>query len=313
MAPFTQDFRRAQQRMPAIPATIPAIDFTWEAARKGEFFYEFQLLRSLDEDIMGHPTINVPPLGSIPAERSVVRVSFPCRGSRDGVAAFRAIVHVIEQGGDVILATPENAVFFKVCKKAGCHRPCRHGGECTKHGVCDCPTGYSGTYCEKALCNTQCLNGGVCISPGVCICPQGYSGPYCDKVNCTCYNGGRCSLLGKCICPLSHTGEHCDQSLCQPECHNGGRCVGPGHCKCSKGYTGDLCSHPICTPRCGIHGVCIHPHVCHCDRGWHGQICDKYDHPNLLVPRAGHKNKPRALPTKVLQVEVTPEDSNYIW
>ncbi|XP_078717299.1 wnt inhibitory factor 1-like [Lampetra fluviatilis] len=34
MAPFTHDFKRAQQRMPAIPSTIPSINFTWQAARE---------------------------------------------------------------------------------------------------------------------------------------------------------------------------------------------------------------------------------------------------------------------------------------
>lgn len=31
MAPFTHDFRKAQQRMPAIPVGIHAMNFTWQA------------------------------------------------------------------------------------------------------------------------------------------------------------------------------------------------------------------------------------------------------------------------------------------
>lgn len=31
MAPFTHDFRKAQQRMPAIPVSIHAMNFTWQA------------------------------------------------------------------------------------------------------------------------------------------------------------------------------------------------------------------------------------------------------------------------------------------
>lgn len=31
MAPFTHDFRKAQQRMPAIPVNIQAMNFTWQA------------------------------------------------------------------------------------------------------------------------------------------------------------------------------------------------------------------------------------------------------------------------------------------
>lgn len=31
MAPFTHDFRKAQQRMPAIPVGIHAMNFSWQA------------------------------------------------------------------------------------------------------------------------------------------------------------------------------------------------------------------------------------------------------------------------------------------
>lgn len=31
MAPFTHDFRKAQQRMPAIPVNIHSMNFTWQA------------------------------------------------------------------------------------------------------------------------------------------------------------------------------------------------------------------------------------------------------------------------------------------
>ncbi|KAK9399662.1 wnt inhibitory factor 1 [Crotalus adamanteus] len=34
MAPFTHDFRKAQQRMPAIPINIQSINFTWQATGK---------------------------------------------------------------------------------------------------------------------------------------------------------------------------------------------------------------------------------------------------------------------------------------
>lgn len=32
MAPFTHDFRKAQQRMPAIPVNIHSMNFTWQAS-----------------------------------------------------------------------------------------------------------------------------------------------------------------------------------------------------------------------------------------------------------------------------------------
>ncbi|ETE58431.1 hypothetical protein L345_15847, partial [Ophiophagus hannah] len=36
MAPFTHDFRKAQQRMPAIPVNIQSMNFTWQATGKVE-------------------------------------------------------------------------------------------------------------------------------------------------------------------------------------------------------------------------------------------------------------------------------------
>ncbi|KAF4792363.1 hypothetical protein TURU_121408 [Turdus rufiventris] len=41
MAPFTHDFRKAQQRMPAIPVGIHAMNFTWQAT--GRVYLEVQL------------------------------------------------------------------------------------------------------------------------------------------------------------------------------------------------------------------------------------------------------------------------------
>jgi len=34
MAPFTHDFRKAQQRMPAIPVNIHHVNFTWQATEQ---------------------------------------------------------------------------------------------------------------------------------------------------------------------------------------------------------------------------------------------------------------------------------------
>ncbi|ELK25745.1 Wnt inhibitory factor 1 [Myotis davidii] len=70
MAPFTHDFRKAQQRMPAIPVNIHSMNFTWQAAGQAEYFYEFLSLRSLDKGIMADPTVNVPLLGTVPHKAS---------------------------------------------------------------------------------------------------------------------------------------------------------------------------------------------------------------------------------------------------
>lgn len=48
---------------------------------------------------------------------SVVQVGFPCVGEHDGVAAFEVTILVMDRGGNIILRTPHNAIFFKTCQK----------------------------------------------------------------------------------------------------------------------------------------------------------------------------------------------------
>ncbi|KAI2665455.1 Wnt inhibitory factor 1 [Labeo rohita] len=181
-------------------------------SQKAEYFYEFQTLRSLDKDIMDDPTVNVPLLGSVPHKASVVQVGFPCRGDQDGVAAFEVTILVMDAGGNIILRTPHNAIFFKTCQRAKCPGGCRNGGYCNERQVCECQDGFYGIHCEKALCSPRCLNGGLCMSPGVCICPPGYFGPSCERANCstTCLNGGTCFHPGKCICAVGFEGSRCE-------------------------------------------------------------------------------------------------------
>ncbi|XP_069485851.1 wnt inhibitory factor 1 isoform X2 [Ambystoma mexicanum] len=212
MAPFTHDFRKAQQRMPAIPVSIQSMNFTWKASGQVEYFYEFLSLRSLDKGIMADPTINIPHLGTVPHKASVVQVGFPCLGNEDGVAAFEVIVIIMNSEGNIILQTPQHAIFFKTC--------------------------------QQALCTPRCMNGGLCVSPGLCICPPGYYGANCDKANCTatCFNGGTCFYPRKCVCLPGFEGEQCEMSRCHQSCRNGGKCIGKNKCKCAKGFQGDLCS-----------------------------------------------------------------------
>ncbi|XP_073411549.1 wnt inhibitory factor 1 isoform X2 [Dendrobates tinctorius] len=285
MAPFTHDFRKAQQRMPAIPVNIQAMNFTWKATGQAEFFYEFLSLRSLDKAIMADPTVNIPLLGTVPHKASVVQVGFPCLGNQDGVAAFEVNIIVMNSEGNVILQTPQNAIFFKTC--------------------------------QQALCMPRCLNGGLCVTPGLCICPPGYYGTNCDKANCTtsCLNGGTCFYPGKCICPSGYEGDQCETSKCQQPCRNGGKCSGKNKCKCSKGYQGDLCSKPVCEPSCGSHGTCIEPNKCQCKEGWNGRYCNKRYGANVMnaMRPTGTKNRQHTPSPKRTEDRHVPPESNYIW
>uniref|UniRef100_A0A8C5S7K1 Wnt inhibitory factor 1 n=1 Tax=Laticauda laticaudata TaxID=8630 RepID=A0A8C5S7K1_LATLA len=187
-----------------------------------EYFYEFLSLRSLDKGIMADPTVNIPLLGIVPHQTSVVQVGFPCLGKQDGVAAFEVTVIVMNSEGTIILQTPQNAIFFKTCQQAECPGGCRNGGFCNERHICECPDGFYGPHCEKALCTPHCMNGGLCIMPGLCICPPGFYGINCNKANCTniCFNGGMCFYPEKCICPAGLEGDQCEISeIPQPTCN----------------------------------------------------------------------------------------------
>ncbi|XP_021097184.1 wnt inhibitory factor 1 isoform X5 [Heterocephalus glaber] len=222
MAPFTHDFRKAQQRMPAIPVNIHSMNFTWQAAGQAEYFYEFLTLRSLDKGIMADPTVNVPLLGTVPHKASVVQVGFPCLGKQDGVAAFEVNVIVMNSEGNTILQTPQNAIFFKTCQQAECPGGCRNGGFCNERRVCECPDGFYGPHCEKANCSTTCFNGGTCFYPGKCICPPGLEGEQCEISKCPqpCRNG----------------------AVCEPGCGAHGTCQEPNKCQCQEGWNGRHCN-----------------------------------------------------------------------
>ncbi|XP_035384229.1 wnt inhibitory factor 1 isoform X1 [Electrophorus electricus] len=319
MAPFTHDFKKAQQRMPAIPVHIHYVNFTWQVTDQAEYFYEFQTLRSFDKDIMDDPTVNVPRLGSVPHKASVVQVGFPCRGDQDGVAAFEVTILVMDGGGNIVLRTPHNAIFFKSCQRAKCPGGCRNGGYCNERQVCECHDGFYGTQCEKALCSPRCMNGGLCMSPGLCGCPPGYYGASCEKANCstTCFNGGTCFHPGKCVCPTGFEGSRCEKSKCRQPCRNGGKCMGKNKCKCSKGYHGDLCSKAVCEPSCGAHGTCLEPNRCQCRDGWHGRHCNKrYRGGSSTIPRpSGPRPKPHTTSERELRVASDtnrPSDTNYV-
>ncbi|XP_070644680.1 wnt inhibitory factor 1 isoform X3 [Bos indicus] len=198
MAPFTHDFRRAQQRMPAIPVNIHSVNFTWQAAGQAEYFYEFLSLRSLDKGIMADPTVNVPLLGTVPHKASVL-CSPRCMN-----------------GG--LCVTPGFCIcppgFYGVnCDKANCSATCFNGGTCFYPGKCICPPGLEGEQCETSKCPQPCRNGGKCIGKNKCKCSKGYQGDLCSKPVCKpgCGTHGTCHEPNKCQCREGWHGRHCNK------------------------------------------------------------------------------------------------------
>ncbi|XP_043564821.1 wnt inhibitory factor 1 [Chiloscyllium plagiosum] len=224
MAPFTHDFRKAQQRMPAIPVNIQAINFTWQATGQALYFYEFQSLRSLDKDVMGDPTVNIPLRATISHKATVVQIGFPCLGSQDGVAAFEVTVVIMDVEGNVVLQTPHNAIFFKTCQR----------GE-PKHSV---------ALFYSSNCTNTCYNGGTCFHPAKCICPPGYEGDQCEINKCRqpCRNGGKCTGRNKCKCIKGYQGDLCSKPVCEPDCGPHGSCIEPNKCECREGWHGRHCN-----------------------------------------------------------------------
>uniref|UniRef100_A0A8D0H7G0 Wnt inhibitory factor 1 n=1 Tax=Sphenodon punctatus TaxID=8508 RepID=A0A8D0H7G0_SPHPU len=164
MAPFTHDFRKAQQRMPAIPVNIHSMNFTWQATGQAEYFYEFLSLRSLDKSIMADPTINIPLLGTVPHKASAL-------------CAPRCM-----NGG--LCVTPGLCIcppgFYGIsCDKANCTTTCFNGGTCFYLGKCICPAGLEGDQCEISKCHQLCRNGGKCTGKNKCKCSKGYQGDLC--------------------------------------------------------------------------------------------------------------------------------------
>ncbi|CAF1240370.1 unnamed protein product [Rotaria magnacalcarata] len=112
---------------------------------------------------------------------------------------------------------------------------CQNGGV-SANGICNCPSGTSGSFCEvednKKLCERIiCKNLGACAiranSGGyhsVCLCRAGYSGEYCELTAtpgfCTptsCQNNGACreEVIGAtrnayCYCQAGYSGTKCE-------------------------------------------------------------------------------------------------------
>eukprot|EP00069_Balaena_mysticetus_P010567 bmy_06824T0 len=201
MAPFTHDFRRAQQRMPAIPVNIHSMNFTWQAEGQAEYFYEFLSLRSLDKGIMADPTVNVPLLGTVPHKAS----GYPFTNDKFTIKADNSIQlfptrlpPVSSQsarlfGEDTIQINCFSIPSFSLVVQVGF--PClgKQDGVAAfevnvivmnSEGNTILQTPQNAIFfktCQQAECPGGCRNGGFCNERRVCQCPDGFYGPHCEK------------------------------------------------------------------------------------------------------------------------------------
>ncbi|XP_071490293.1 wnt inhibitory factor 1-like [Diadema antillarum] len=194
-----------------IPAEVSTVNITWRASPGFSYSIHGRTART---EILGNPTINIPPSGVIPTTESVFQVGFPCTGRKSGVAVGRLTIKIWDATKRQIPASPLKIHVQKQCEKkvTPCHPPCAYGARCADDGVCECPSGYYGTACENALCIPHCFNGGKCGEPNVCLCPPGFSGHRCQTAD-----------------------------VCPDNCSNHGQCVAPNTCVCRHGWSGAKC------------------------------------------------------------------------
>ncbi|XP_061402344.1 protein shifted-like [Musca vetustissima] len=285
-----------------IPPEVNHVNFTWKSG-PAKYFYHFDLLESMDENILKAPTVSIKIKGRIPKEEKNFSVFLPCSGNNSGTAMFNVGL-TIHNGNNVTLpGTPIRLHFKKECAHRGvydnpdttnptqntslqgpdpeCHLKCGEHGFCNHRNICQCHSGYIGQYCEKAFCFPQCMNGGNCTAPSVCTCPDGYQGTQCEGGICSqkCLNGGKCVQKDKCECRRGYYGLRCEISKCEISCMHGGRCIGTNLCRCAEGLSGNHCEigrrlRTNCKRKCK-HGECMPNKTCKCKEGYYGRYCNQ--------------------------------------
>ncbi|XP_049532909.1 protein shifted isoform X2 [Anopheles darlingi] len=272
------------QYLPMIPSEVSCVNFTWKAGSK-KYYYNFDRLMSVDENILKAPTISIKTTGRVPKNAKEFSVTLPCSGNVSGVAMFSIGLLIQSRKGKPLPGTPLRIKLRKECAHRGpdpeCDQKCANKGVCNEDKICQCPEGYMGQYCQTALCYPQCMNGGNCTAPGTCSCPPGYQGRHCEGGICAekCLNGGKCVQKDKCECTKGYYGLHCEFSKCVIPCLHDGKCRGVNKCRCKPGLSGDHCQigrrqRSACKRPCK-HGICQRNHTCQCDKGWYGRLCNQ--------------------------------------
>lgn len=182
---------------------------------------------------------------------------------------------------------------------------CTDHGTCEEHNVCDCDSGYTGTFCEIDGCygiagdNTTyvCSGHGSCIATDDCDCDTGYTGDECGIPICygtpaneaaACSNNGTCLAPDDCDCDSGWTGDECEVPICYgidannvSVCNSNGDCLLPDTCVCDTGYTGDQCEDWTCngidsddSAVCSNNGTCTAYDTCVCNSEWTGDDCE---------------------------------------
>jgi len=129
----------------------------------------------------------------------------------------------------IIFSLLSMSLSFSSCQDDCETVSCFNGGSCD-NGLCNCPTGFSGTDCSNLVCQ----NGGTNNADGSCNCPSGFTGANCET-EVPIVSGGGCDVPGN-------------------DCQNGGECIS-GTCDCTLGFTGTLCESTFSESMSGAYTV----------------------------------------------------------
>ena len=176
--------------------------------------------------------------------------------------------------------------------------------------VCNCKTGFTGTYCETKIdycdgnacktANTIKCNNEWDLQRYTCTCRRGFAGENCDiDINeCAsnpCQNGATCKDIGsdrfECFCALPFTGAYCEifRDFCDSApCKNQASCITNQnekdigyYCHCEVYYNGVNCENHLdyCESSPCNNGDCfldenLHQYICICPNDFTGPSCN---------------------------------------
>ncbi|XP_070397452.1 protein shifted isoform X7 [Dermacentor albipictus] len=172
-----------EKYLPVIPSGVQSVNFTWKAGENKHYYYDFDILESLDGSILKDPVISIETKGKVPRKAKVFQVFLPCWGNVTGTASFGIGLRIENEKGRYLSGTPLRLRLQKQCADnrpdPECDRKCANGGRCNAAKICECPKRYMGRYCKTGKCSIPCLNGGRCVGVNQCRCTRSFVGPQC--------------------------------------------------------------------------------------------------------------------------------------
>nr|CAG4636155.1 EOG090X05QS [Eubosmina coregoni] len=269
--------------LPVIPSEVSYVNFTWKSGGNKKYFYHFDRLISMNEDILHAPIVSVSTKGRVPRKPRVFSVLLPCLGNVSGIASFSIGLLIESKKGKPLPGTPLRLRLRKECAERVDYYinddETRLGDNThlvlSSHASASA-SAWSPTlphlvpqtiYGEKERIASSTTASETSLFSGSRQGPD----PECSK---KCSNGGWCNSEKMCLCMDGYMGRSCETALCYPQCMNDGVCTKPGICSCKVGFNGRYCEGGICKEKCLNGGKCIQKDTCECPKGFYGLRCE---------------------------------------